>query len=216
MNMRLKMVAAVMLAAAATAIGADAQSRPTRQVKMPTEQGEASPVQNDYETYQTGFFMSGEAATGWSLDSGRDNMGFTEVAATGGYRFSEYLRVGLGIGARVYYHDDARYSAHHWGMPLYVNLRGNFIESGYRNAVPFWSVDCGATFPDGFMVRPMVGVRVGQERSAFVASIGYMGQQIRQAGDAKPVQGEQGIEMYEIDPDHTFCSFITLKLGYEF
>lgn len=179
-----------------------AQNANGRQIRMPSE-GAMNVSQNDYTSYEKGFFMSGELSGGYSLNSGKENMGFTEIDATGGYRFSEFLRAGIGLGARVYIGaNNARYVAHKWGLPLYINLRGNFIPMAYRNAVPFWSVDAGTTFPDGVMVRPTVGVRIGQNRSAFIASIGYLGQNIR--------------VLHEMNVKHDFYSFITLKLGYEF
>lgn len=178
------------------------QSNPTREVKMPTERNLSS-KQTDYQELDKGFFMAGELSGGWSLNSGKSNLGFTELDATGGYRFSEYLRVGIGIGARVYIDNkDVRNMSHNWGMPLFLNLRGNFIPTDYREVIPFWSIDAGTTFPDGAMIRPTVGIRVGAPRSAFVASIGYLGQNLRTC--VKP------------DKKHSFYSFITLKLGYEF
>ena len=84
-------------------------------------------------------------------------------------------------------------------MPLFLNLRGNFIPTGYRDVVPFWSIDFGTTFPDGVMFRPTLGIRVGQQRSAFTVALGYLGQHFKSLPDA---------------PD--FYSGITLKLGYEF
>lgn len=178
------------------------QSKPTREVKMPTERN-LSAKQTDYQELNKGFFMAGELSGGWSLNSGKSNLGFTELDATGGYRFSEYLRVGVGIGARVYFDNkDIRNMSHKWGMPLFLNLRGNFIPTDYREVIPFWSIDAGTTFPDGAMIRPTVGIRVGAPRSAFIASIGYLGQNLRTC----------------VTPDkkHSFYSFITLKLGYEF
>lgn len=179
-----------------------AQSTPTRVVKMPTE-GNLGVNQTDYSDLSKGFFMAGEVSGGIAVNSGANNLSFTELSATGGYRFSEYLRVGIGIGARYYIDNkNVRYMSHDWGLPLFVNVRGNFIPTVYRNVVPFWSMDLGTSFPDGVMVRPTVGIRVGQERSAFVASIGYMGQNIR--------------TRFYPGKDHNFKSFITLKLGYEF
>jgi len=183
-------------------ISSFAQSKPTREVKMPTERN-LGINQTDYQNLETGFFMTGELSGGWSLNSGKSNLGFTELDATGGYRFSQFLRVGIGIGVRYYIDNkDVRRMSHDWGMPLFLNLRGNFIPDDYRDVVPFWSVDAGATFPDGAMFRPSVGIRVGSPRSAFVASVGYLGQNIR--------------TLSINDKKHSFYSFITLKLGYEF
>ena len=170
---------------------------------MPTEAGLGTHGSN-YLQYQRGFFMAAEASGGYSLNIDRPNFGYAELDVVGGYRFSEYLRVGIGLGGRYYANNaDARNTSSHWGLPLFLDLRGNFIPGEYRDVVPFWSADIGTTFPDGAMFRPSIGIRVGQERSAFILSVGYMGQCIRAYGG-------------DGQADHPFYSFITMKLGYEF
>lgn len=171
---------------------------PDSEVTMPVETGLGVSTQS-YTDYQQGFFCVAQASTAYAVDSNR-NLGFTAIEAIGGYRFSDFLRVGVGLGARYYYHDsDVRAMSHHWGMPLFVDVRGNFIPNGYRDAVPYWSLDLGTTFPDGVMVRPAIGLRVGQPRSAFIVSLGYVGQSIRVYEGCKK-----------------FRSGISLSLGYEF
>lgn len=204
-----RLIISILAIAIVGMLAATAQSKPTRKVKMPTESNLGIGT-NDYTTYETGFYAAGELSGGYSLNSGRDNLGFSDVTFVGGYRFGEYLRAGIGIGARLYVDAAVRNMSHDWGMPLFINLRGNFIPTGYRDAVPFWSMDVGTTFPDGVMIRPAFGVRVGQKRSAFVASVGYMGQDIRTAKVVES-QGAQVGKAFR-----KFYSFITLRLGYEF
>ena len=184
-----------------------AQSQPTRVVNMPTETGLGVQVK-DYRQMQTGFFAAAEIVGGYSLEIGKKNVGFTELDLVGGYRFCDYLRVGLGLGGR-YYYGSRSLTTHEWGLPLFVNLRGNFIPNDYYNVVPFWSFDMGTTFPDGFMIRPNIGMRIGQPRSAFVATIGYMGQTLRIHKKGEAPQIFDGRE-------RKFYNFITLKIGYEF
>lgn len=171
-----------------------------RDIRIPTEGGDDLNTKV-YTEYNTGFFAAAELSTGMSLNGkGSRNWGFGEFDVVGGYRFSEYFRAGIGLGARYYFHlKGCRNTSHNWGMPLFLNLRGNFIPTGYRDVVPFWSFDFGTTFPDGIMVRPAVGLRIGQKRSAFTISIGYLGQHLK----SRPHTPE-------------FYSGITLKLGYEF
>lgn len=175
-----------------------AQQVGTREVRMPQE-GATDVVTKSYTDYRQGFFCAVQASTAYTLDN-HCNIGFTAVEAIGGYRFDDYLRVGVGLGAR-YYYDTAgkRNCTHDWGMPLFLDLRGNFIPNGYRDVVPFWSMDLGTTFPDGVMVRPAIGLRIGQPRSAFIVSLGYIGQNMR---------------VY--DGQKKFKSGINLSLGYEF
>lgn len=191
------LLTAVLLGAAVSAV---CQSKPTRDVTLPTDRGLA-PAIVDYQDMDRGFFATGEVSGAVTVEPHRSAIGFTELDAIGGYRFSEFLRAGIGIGARSYFsHPD-----HTWALPLFVDLRGNFIPTRYRDVVPFWSFDIGTTFPDGFMFRPTVGIRVGQQRSAFTASFGYLGQTLR-----------TGREPESRNALRRYYSFLTLKLGYEF
>ncbi len=87
-------------------------------------------------------------------------------------------------------------------MPLYATLRGNIIPSEYRNIVPYYSFDMGASIRDGFMVRPGIGIRVGQNRNAFLINLSYLGQNI--------------IATEYNQRKNKFTSFVMLKVGYEF
>lgn len=187
----------LLLTALLTCIAVGAQNR---DIRIPTEGGRDINTE-EYTRSNTGFFVATDLSTGMSLNGkGSRNWGFGELDAVGGYRFSEYLRAGIGMGARYYFHvGECRATSHKWAMPLFLNLRGNFIPTGYRDVVPFWSIDFGTTFPDGVMFRPTLGIRVGQQRSAFTVALGYLGQHFKSLPDA---------------PD--FYSGITLKLGYEF
>lgn len=186
-----------------------AQQNPThesRQVSMPTEKN-LGVKSTDFAMQTQGFFCAAEASYAYSITHHRSGIQYGELDFTAGYRFDDFLRVGAGLGARNYFENKGRAMSHDWGLPLYVHARGNFMGNAYRDVVPFWSCDLGTTFPDGFMFRPTVGIRVGQPRSAFVASIGYVGQQIREYKSIK--DGKPTV-------NHPFVSFLTVKLGYEF
>lgn len=183
----------------ASALFASAQQSTTRNVVIPQESN-LGVNQKDYTEQSTGFFCVAQLTSAYTLNSNIDKFGFSSIEAIGGYRFSDYFRAGIGLGARYYYNEgDIRHMNHHLGMPLFLDLRGNFIPNAYRDVVPFWSLDLGTTFPDGLMVRPSIGIRVGQPRSAFIVSLGYIGQKIRTCTD-----------------NDNFASGITLNLGYEF
>jgi len=201
--MKKQILIAILAIVAGSGIIANAQSKPTREVKMPEESGLGT-SDSRYFDRADGFFISGELSGAYSLNRKNRDIGYTELDATAGYRVSEYFRGGIGLGARMYFHDKVRDMDHSWGLPLFLNARGNFIPTAYYNVVPFWSMDIGTTFPDGFMIRPSIGIRVGQQRSAFLVSVAYVGQQIREIAPAG-----SGTE-------HNFKSFISLKLGYEF
>lgn len=173
-------------------------------VKIPYERGKND--HRNYSTYSSGFFFAVEGNGGYSLNLSNSNIGFGEIDLVGGYRFNDFFRLGAGFGPRYYFGpENARSNVARWAMPLYLNVRGNFIPSEYRDVVPYYSFDIGTTFPDGFMFRPTIGIRVGEQRSAFLLGVSYTGQQLKNA---------------DVDKDgklkHKFTSFLSIKVGYEF
>lgn len=179
-------------------------------VVMPEEKGLGT-HHNDYSMFDKGFFFATELQGGYSLTGGSGKgLGLATVNLTGGYRFSEYLRAGVGIGPRFYfdnhYNDGCdglmRNASGKIGLALYVNVRGNFIPSDYRTIVPYWSFNLGGSFPDGFFANPTVGVRIGEKRSAFLLGIAYALQGIRNKKDT--------------EIKHSATSFLMLNIGYEF
>ena len=189
------------LIAAACSVAATAQ---INQVTRLPEVG-ASEKQADYTSAGSGFWMAAEASAAYSCRLFNSNFGYTEIDAVAGYRFNEYVRVGLGFGARYYFdNNQVRSTLSEWAFPIFLNVRGNFIPTRYRDVVPYYSFDIGGTVRDGFMLRPTVGLRVGRERSAFLVGLGYVG---------------QDLSTYSRDnlrETRRFVNFITLKLGYEF
>lgn len=166
---------------------------------------------HDYSTYDKGFWGTIEATGGYSCRLGGRNIPMAEIDITGGYRFNEFFRVGIGIGSRYYINSDKlRYSSKDWAFPIYANVRGNFIPTEHRNVVPYYSLDIGAVVHDGFMVRPTLGIRIGQQRSAFLLGISYIGQNIRSYDN---VVSELGITKTR---KNRFTSFVALRVGYEF
>lgn len=161
-----------------------------------------------YTENQTGFFCAGEFVGAYSCRLENSNFGFLELDAIGGYRFNEYLNVGAGVGARYYFaNNNVRYSSAKWAGPLFIDIRGQFIPHLYRNYVPYYSFDIGGTIRDGFMLRPTLGLRIGEPRSAFLIGIAYTGQNL-----TSYKWGEAGQKKKK----DRFVSFITLKVGYQF
>lgn len=165
-------------------------------------------IQKNYSEAEKGFWIAAEAVGGYSCRLFNSNFGLAEIDVTAGYRFSEYARAGLGFGARYYFDNPhVRFYSSEWAFPVYANIRGNIIPTNYRTTVPYYSFDVGGTIRDGFMIRPTVGLRIGQPRSAFLIGLTYTG---------------QSLKSFRWDYDETRCpsrrfvSFISLKLGYEF
>jgi len=170
-------------------------------------------LQKNYSTFQTGFWISAEAVGGYSCRLMNSNFAFAEIDVTGGYRFNEYLKIGVGFGGRYYFDNSkVRFSSSEWSFPLYANVRGNFIPTAYRSVVPYYSVDLGGTIRDGFLFRPAVGLRIGQQRNAFLVALAYTGQGLQSYEYRIPA----GSPFILKEKKNKFVSFISLKLGYEF
>lgn len=191
---------ALMIAGAFVALTAAAQDNQIK--RIPTVGSD--PNQEQFTTYETGVWFAAEALGGYSCHLEGHNMGMAEVDFTVGYRFNQYLKVGIGAGAR-YYTDQSylRRSSVKWGMPIYATVRGNLMPGLYRRTVPYWGLEAGASVRDGGFFRPTIGVRVGEPRQAFTLGLSYMGQNIATYNS----QGEKAGK---------YTSFVCLRLGYEF
>lgn len=183
-----------------TAIGMFAQEN---QVKRIPGVG-YDPNQQQYTTFGRGVWFATEITGGISCHHTGHNLGFGEANVTVGYRFSQYLKLGIGVGAR-YYIDQSyrRHSSIKWGMPLFVAVRGNLMPGLYRTVVPYYMCEVGGSIRDGYMLRPGLGIRIGEMRQAFTIGINYMGQQLR------PIDGDGKISS-------KYSNFVALRLGYEF
>lgn len=206
------MVKKAILAAAltcATAITATAQENTVR--RLPEVDATHTGIQADYATRDTGFWIAAEATGGYSCRLMHSNFSFAEVTATAGWRFNSYLRLGVGFGGRCYFDNKkVRYTASEWAFPIFANVRGNIIPTEYRSVVPYYSVDLGGSIRDGFLFRPAVGLRIGQNRGAFLVALAYTGQDLR-SYRLETLDGGTVCEK-----KRKFASFISLRLGYEF
>lgn len=195
-----------LLIISAVVLGAASVSAQENKVNRIPEKGH-DVNQEQYTDYDRGFWIAAEALGGYSAHLEGHNMGVAEIDVTAGYRFNEFLKVGAGLGAR-YYIDQKNLRRHssNWGMPIYLSARGNMMYGKYRKVVPWWGFDLGGSVRDGFMMRPTVGIRIGEPRQAFTLGFSYMGQNI----------GCWKIEEGGTVKADKFTSFFCLRLGYEF
>ncbi len=165
-------------------------------------------AQKEYRDNNVGFWISPELSGGYSCRLNHSNFSFAELTVTGGYRFNEYLRAGLGFGGRYYIENDkVRFYSSEWAFPIFANVRGNIIPTEERDVVPYYSFDIGGTVRDGFLMRPTVGVRIGRNRSAILLGLSYVGQSMRTFKLS---------EFGERISKQSFTSFLSLRVGYEF
>lgn len=148
----------------------------------------------------------------YSCYSSSNNKPMTELSVTLGYRLNEYVKVGVGVGARYYFDADKndiinrqrKEDLINLSIPIYVNLRGHLSSSRERSVIPYYSLSFGASINEGVMVRPTIGLRIGDyDRSAFLIGINYMGQTLK-------------LPSNHINKKKSFTTFIGLNIGYEF
>lgn len=146
------------------------------------------------------FWCAIEAGGGSTVMVNRNNVAMVGASFAGGYRFSQYLKAGVGLGI-LYYpnNNNVRDRKSHLAMPLFINARGNILSDNMRHTVPYWSVSIGTTIPDGFFISPSVGLRIGEKRNAFLINIGYT---------LRHLKSHPG--------NITNYSGVLLRLGYEF
>lgn len=181
-------------------LGVSAQEN---QIKRIPKVGHDNEQQN-YRTLENGFWVATELSGGASCNVDSRNLYFSELDVTFGYRFSQFFKIGVGLGPRYYFHQAGLRRSHiRWAMPLYATVRGNIMSSVYRNVVPYWGLEAGATVRDGLMFRPTIGIRFGEQRNAFTLGLSYMGQELATYND----RGEK---------DKKYTNFVCLRLGYEF
>ena len=187
----------ILLTTLLIAIGLTASAQ-YRDVKLPEK-----PQQRPYKTHDgvdKGFWHAIEAEGGSSVMANRTNAQFATLSWTGGYRFSEFLRVGAGVGVRMYVHNaNVRDTDNKFGVPIFANARGNFMASYDRDGVPFWSVNIGGMTNEGFFCSPTVGYSFGGLRNNFQIGLSY------------------SINCFkDYTKMNTAYSYVGLKLGYEF
>lgn len=141
-----------------------------RSIRMPEE-----PVKNmNIAENNTGYWCSIELNGGSTSIENHKNVALVNAEFTNGYRFSQWLKVGAGVGVMYYpNNDNVRDSKNHLSMPLFINARGNILSEEIRRTLPYWSVNLGTSIPDGFFFTPTVGLRVGERRSAFLVGVSY-------------------------------------------
>lgn len=146
------------------------------------------------------FWCAIEVDGGSTAMENKKNVAMVGATYTMGYRFSQYLKVGIGLGALYYPNSkNVRDTENHLAMPLFLNARGNILSDDTRRPVPFWSVNVGTSIPDGGFLSPSVGLRIGEKRNAFLISLGYTLRHLKSY--------RENISNY---------SGALLKLGYEF
>ena len=93
---------------------------------------------------------------------------------TSGYRFSEFIRIGMGVGVQYVTQNIGNIGKGTVFVPIFLAARGNMFSDTHRMMAPYWNFAIGYTVPGGFTVSPEIGLRFGSHRHALTLSIGYL------------------------------------------
>ena len=170
----------------------------SQEIKLPEKPKTSN--HKDYRQEVAGFWSSAELDLGSSVMFKKKNLQNIGISYTGGFRFNEFLKVGVGVGVKYYYNNnEVRHSDIKWTFPIYANVRGNIISQNNRSCVPYWGIKLGTVIRDGFFFSPTLGVRLGEHRDSWLLNISY------------------SYNKLEVLPDvNTDCNFLLLGVGYEF
>lgn len=169
-----------------------------RDVKLPEKAN--LPAYPDYTRQSSGFWYALEAEGGSSIMSSCKNMQYVQLNATTGYRLSEFLRIGAGVGGRMYVHNaDVRDTNNKFGVAIFANARGNLMSAYDIDGVPFWSLNIGGITNEGFFASPTLGYSFGGLRNNFLVGVSYT-----------------IVSFTDYTKNKVGYSYFALKLGYEF
>ena len=170
-----------------------------RDVKLPPE----SPRSRYYDSDRAdkGFWSAAEFLGGSTVSTEYPCAQHLQLTWTVGYRFNQYIRIGAGLGGKVYVHNGSKLRAaeSNWAVPFFFNARGNFMAQEDRGYSPYWSMNVGYVVKDGFFMSPTLGIRFGAKRSDFLLGVTYSLNRI----DNLNVVG-------------TYAHSLMLTLGYEY
>lgn len=121
----------------------------------------------DYSTKENGFWCAAQIGAGFG-----DTAFLAQLDIIGGYRFSEFLRIGIGVSPRMGLKS----------IPLYFDARGNIISQMDRMYSFYWNAEIGYAIDDGIYLSPGLGMRFGGIRHNFLVSVNYTMQGFKDVG----------------------------------
>ena len=139
----------------------------------------------DYSVKQTGWWCAAQIGGGYSTTTSDF---FGQFDFVNGYRFSEFLKVGVGISPRIGLKT----------IPIYAQARGNFISQEDTMFAFFWNADLGYAINGGIYASPSVGMRYGGIRHNFLVNLYYALEGQKTETSDKPMH------------------LVGLRIGYEF
>lgn len=157
----------------------------------------------DYSIKDSGWWCAAQLNGGVASTTDAHYSAVYQVDFVNGYRFSEFLKVGIGVSPRLYgggngfpLREDGRSIV--YSLPIYVDLRGNIISQADTMFAPYWNVDLGYSINEGIYLSPCVGMKFGGIRHNFIVGISY------------------GLQGHKTESYNKPIHLLGLKAGYEF
>ena len=88
-------------------------------------------------------------------------------------------------------------------MKRIIVIDGCFANIIFPSNTAGLPVEAGGVLGDGFMIRPSLGIRIGEPREAFTLALSYMGQDISTWNS-------------KMEKAFKYTNFAAIRLGYEF
>lgn len=128
----------------------------------------------DFTDADRGLWLAADAA--FSL-IGNTNLAYPMgLDIIGGYRFSEFIRIGLGVGVRGNIGYNQIDGLNRVSVPIFLSLRGNILTQKPRMCVPYWNYDAGyIVLSNAIFYDAGIGLKVGEKRNNFTVSLNYLG-----------------------------------------
>lgn len=139
----------------------------------------------DYSVKNTGWWIAAQLSGALATTSNNSKAGAYQVDIINGYRFSEFLKVGIGFSPRIYSssvefpRSDGKMIFGVYSLPIYADVRGNIISQEDRMFSFYWSADMGYTVNEGLFFSPGVGLRLGGIRHDMLLGLFYSLQEHR-------------------------------------
>jgi len=147
----------------------------------------------DYSARNQGFFAAAQVSPTVFFSYLGKARYVTQLDFVAGYRVNEFIKVGVGVSPKISFDNFSKAISY---LPIYLDLRGNFIPQEDRMFSPYWNLDVGYTLNAGFTIAPTLGLKFGGLRNNFLVGLGYVGQSMAN--------------------DRLFINGAVLRLGYEF
>ena len=159
----------------------------------------------DYSLKDSGWWIAAQITGGLATTNDNIHAGIMQVDIINGYRFSEFLKVGIGFSPRYYFAQNSfplrenRMIFGVYSVPIYADVRGNIISQEDTMFAPYWNADFGYTIHEGIFFSPGVGIKIGTVRNNVLFGINY------------------SIQVHNVDEAKGgILHIFSIRLGYEF